>query len=195
MARKFNRIDVHHHLSPPGYIAELGPNQRLTPQTLAWTPEKAIEQMEKGGVDLAITSITTPGIWFGLHAAARRLAREKNVDITLVAGSGPGGRIVEADVALEVGTGTGGLTAFLAERADFQFRCPGIARLGVQRPIGVRHRVGPHQPIGIEVRQCFRALPRLDLADEGVDPLEGGHVTRHGDALATDLCRHGCVRR
>ena len=75
MARKFNRIDVHHHLSPPGYIAELGPNQRLTPQTLAWTPEKAIEQMEKGGVDLAITSITTPGIWFGLHAAARRLAR------------------------------------------------------------------------------------------------------------------------
>ena len=23
MARKFNRIDVHHHLSPPGYIAEL----------------------------------------------------------------------------------------------------------------------------------------------------------------------------
>ena len=73
--RKFNRIDVHHHLSPPGYIAELGPNQRLTPQTLAWTPQKAIEQMDQGGVDLAITSITTPGLWFGLHSAARRLAR------------------------------------------------------------------------------------------------------------------------
>ena len=78
MARKFNRIDVHHHLSPPGYIAELGPNQRLTPQTLAWTPEKAIEQMEKGGVDLAITSITTPGIWFGDLAETRRVARREN---------------------------------------------------------------------------------------------------------------------
>jgi len=70
-----SRIDVHHHLSPPEYIAELAPNKRLTPQTLGWTPEIVLEQMERGGVDISITSITTPGLWFGLHQHARRLAR------------------------------------------------------------------------------------------------------------------------
>jgi 6-methylsalicylate decarboxylase len=69
------RIDVHHHLSPPEYMDELAPQKRLTPQTLGWTPRAAIEQMDQAGVDLAITSITTPGIWFGLHNPARRLAR------------------------------------------------------------------------------------------------------------------------
>ena len=72
------RIDVHHHVSPPEYLAELGPNQRLTPQTLAWTPAVALEQMDRGGVDIAITSVTTPGLWFGLHSHARRLARSCN---------------------------------------------------------------------------------------------------------------------
>lgn len=72
------RIDVHHHLSPPQYIEELAPMKRLTPQTLGWTPEKAIEQMDRGGVAMSISSITTPGLWFGSHSPARRLARMCN---------------------------------------------------------------------------------------------------------------------
>jgi len=72
------RIDVHHHLSPPEYIEELAPMKRLTPQTLGWTPQKAIEQMDQGGVALSITSITTPGLWFGSHVPARHLARACN---------------------------------------------------------------------------------------------------------------------
>jgi 6-methylsalicylate decarboxylase len=73
-----HRIDVHHHLSPPAYVEELAPMNRLTRPTLGWSPARAIEQMDKGGVAVSITSITTPGLWFGSHSPARRLARACN---------------------------------------------------------------------------------------------------------------------
>jgi predicted TIM-barrel fold metal-dependent hydrolase len=72
------RVDVHHHLSPPSYIAELGPKHLLSTPTLGWTPAKAIEDMDGAGVATSITSITTPGLWFGDDSIARRLARECN---------------------------------------------------------------------------------------------------------------------
>ena len=72
------RIDVHNHLSPPSYIAELGPKNLLSPATLGWTPAKAIEDMDRAGVATSLTSITTPGMWFGDDSIARRLARECN---------------------------------------------------------------------------------------------------------------------
>ena len=52
--------------------------KRLTPQTVDWSPEKSIEQMDQGGVAVSITSVTTPGLWFGSHMPARRLARACN---------------------------------------------------------------------------------------------------------------------
>ncbi|MGH7091364.1 MAG: hypothetical protein ACREFQ_20930, partial [Stellaceae bacterium] len=71
-----HRIDVHHHIAPPGYIADLEPRGvRLTRETLDWSPEQSLELMENGGVQTALTSITTPGLWFGDAAAARKLAR------------------------------------------------------------------------------------------------------------------------
>jgi len=72
------RIDVHHHLTPPAYVQELEPNKLLLPPTLNWTPQKDIELMDAGGVAVSITSITTPGVWFGSHAASRRLSRACN---------------------------------------------------------------------------------------------------------------------
>ncbi len=77
---KLVRIDVHHHLSPPDYIVELGPKGKnvLELPTLGWTPAKAIEEMDQGGVTLSITSITTPGLWFGENSAGQRLARGCN---------------------------------------------------------------------------------------------------------------------
>ena len=72
------RIDVHHHLSPPEYIEELAPMKCLAPQTLAWTPQKSIDTMDEGDVAVSIMSITTPGLWFGSHVPARRLARKCN---------------------------------------------------------------------------------------------------------------------
>jgi len=45
---------------------------------LDWTPARSIEDMDKAGVALSVTSITTPGVWFGDGNEARRLARECN---------------------------------------------------------------------------------------------------------------------
>lgn len=78
------RIDVHHHLMPPRYIAEATADRifRDSPGDLRWplqwTPEKSVEEMDRNGVAVSITSIATPGVWFGDNAAARRLARECN---------------------------------------------------------------------------------------------------------------------
>lgn len=72
-----HRIDVHHHLTPPGYVQKLAPAVAFRP-TIDWTPQKAIEQMDQAGVAVSITSITTPGLWFGLDSAARDLARSCN---------------------------------------------------------------------------------------------------------------------
>jgi 6-methylsalicylate decarboxylase len=71
------RIDVHHHLSPPPYIAEL--TARNIPGPVRdWTPAKSIDDMDKAGVAIAITSVTTPAVTFMDDAGARRLARESN---------------------------------------------------------------------------------------------------------------------
>jgi predicted TIM-barrel fold metal-dependent hydrolase len=75
MAAAPHRIDVHHHISPPGYIAELDPKGILTRETQEWTPSLSLDQMDKGGVQVALTSITTPGLWFGDASASRKLAR------------------------------------------------------------------------------------------------------------------------
>jgi len=77
------RIDTHHHIFPPRYMAKerdriLGVAHRLAAQLLEWTPSKAIEAMDRGGVATAVTSISSPGIWFGDAAASRQLARECN---------------------------------------------------------------------------------------------------------------------
>ncbi len=71
------RVDTHHHVVPPGYLAAVG-SQKLQPVIRNWTPARSLEDMDRAGVATAITSITTPGIWFGDSEAARRLARECN---------------------------------------------------------------------------------------------------------------------
>jgi predicted TIM-barrel fold metal-dependent hydrolase len=73
-----HRIDVHNHLTPPGYLAELNPKGLLTRQSIDWTPARSIEDMDRAGVAKSITSITSPGLWFGDDAMARRLSRECN---------------------------------------------------------------------------------------------------------------------
>src|SRR5262249_26997785 len=73
-----HRIDVHHHLAPPKYVAELGPKLAQQVPTRMWAPAKSIEDMDRSGVATCVTSITNPGLWFGDDAAARRLARECN---------------------------------------------------------------------------------------------------------------------
>jgi predicted TIM-barrel fold metal-dependent hydrolase len=75
------RIDVHHHFLPPQYMKEeherinFGHGGVSTSQMLSWTPSQSLEIMDSNGVATAIVSITTPGVWFGDVAAARRLSR------------------------------------------------------------------------------------------------------------------------
>ena len=71
-------IDVHHHISPPTFIDALTRHKLGERPMLDWTPARSVEDMDKAGVALSVTSITTPGVWFGDRDEARRLARECN---------------------------------------------------------------------------------------------------------------------
>jgi predicted TIM-barrel fold metal-dependent hydrolase len=82
------RVDVHHHISPPSYITETYKLQQ--PPTLAWTPERSLEDMDKAGVAVAITSITTPGVWLGDDEQGRHLARDCNEYAARLAADHPG---------------------------------------------------------------------------------------------------------
>lgn len=72
------RIDVHHHFFAPEYLAEIAgtlPNPRVA---TAWDRSRSLEDMDEGGVATSITSVTTPGVWFGDASKGRRLARLNN---------------------------------------------------------------------------------------------------------------------
>ena len=82
-APKSARIDIHHHFMPPAYMKEendrLKFEHNLSANTLlSWTPQKTLESMDEAGIQTAIASISTPGVWFGDVAAGRRLARSWN---------------------------------------------------------------------------------------------------------------------
>ncbi|MEO7337056.1 MAG: amidohydrolase family protein [Caldimonas sp.] len=85
------RVDVHHHLSPPGWVAELRTRGQLDPLIASWTPQRSLADMDRAGIASAVLSITTPGIFFANLdvATGRRLARESNeYAARLVADSG-----------------------------------------------------------------------------------------------------------
>jgi predicted TIM-barrel fold metal-dependent hydrolase len=71
-------IDVHHHFAPPAWVTEVRGRPLLQVANTTWTPEKSIDDMDRGGVAGAVVSITNPGLWFGDAAATRRLARACN---------------------------------------------------------------------------------------------------------------------
>lgn len=73
-----HRIDIHNHLTPASYAAELGAKHLLSAPVLNWTVAKAIEDMDQAGVATSITSLAPPGVWTGDDAMARRLARSCN---------------------------------------------------------------------------------------------------------------------
>jgi predicted TIM-barrel fold metal-dependent hydrolase len=77
-----HRIDVHHHILPPDYVAAVG-DARIGPLILAgrtpqWSPAQSVEAMDRNGIATAVTSISAPGLWFGDPRATRDLARHCN---------------------------------------------------------------------------------------------------------------------
>src|SRR5215831_13162675 len=74
------RIDVHFHHIPPFYSeavyeAGRGPAIGKYPD---WTPEHALELMDRQGIEVALTSLAQPGVGFGSEASAQALARRCN---------------------------------------------------------------------------------------------------------------------
>ncbi|MGJ4940556.1 amidohydrolase family protein [Bradyrhizobium sp. HKCCYLS1011] len=85
VAQSRSLIDTHHHFYPPRYQKlwldwEDAHKLPHFPGQVAWTKQKAIEDMEAAGVRTAVLSIaSTPGVWFDLGAEkASELARECN---------------------------------------------------------------------------------------------------------------------
>jgi len=81
MSIKIKRIDVHHHILPPEYIsmlAKIGITGSLGQPFPKWSPEKSKSFMSKLNINTAITSISSPGVYFKNDAFSRELARVCN---------------------------------------------------------------------------------------------------------------------
>jgi predicted TIM-barrel fold metal-dependent hydrolase len=72
------RIDTHHHLSSPGFIAEISGRRTGQVPLMKWTVAQSLDDMDKGAVETSILSISEPSVFFGNYDAARALARETN---------------------------------------------------------------------------------------------------------------------
>jgi predicted TIM-barrel fold metal-dependent hydrolase len=71
------RIDVHHHLVPPGYLEEIGA-RRQGGGGIPWSPALSIEDMDRNGIAQSLISLVQPGVWFGDIEQGRRLSRQSN---------------------------------------------------------------------------------------------------------------------
>jgi predicted TIM-barrel fold metal-dependent hydrolase len=77
-------IDTHHHIYPTRYVAQnlkrLLDDAAILPASAYqnWTPTVALEQMDKAGIETAITSITSPGVWFDGDSATDNRARARD---------------------------------------------------------------------------------------------------------------------
>src|SRR5471030_3004591 len=73
-------IDVHHHILPDIFWRATNdlhnPVGGILPAP--WSKESTLSFMDDAGIDVAVTSISTPGVHMGDDAAARDLARRVN---------------------------------------------------------------------------------------------------------------------
>jgi len=81
-------IDVHNHIIPEEYVSglkKIGLTESLGRSFPVWSAEKSIEIMDLNKIQTAITSISSPGVFFGDEYFAKNLARICNeISATLV---------------------------------------------------------------------------------------------------------------
>jgi len=87
---KPHRIDVHHHIVPPTWLAAMDIIGRTDPRLSGWSVQKTLDDMDKGGVAVSMTSPTTPQVTGIGKAAAVRIARESNEYATKLVKDHPG---------------------------------------------------------------------------------------------------------
>jgi len=77
---KLLTVDTHHHMLPDFFWQETenahAPVGGLAP--LRWSPDVTISFMDDAGIDVAVVSLSTPGVHTGNSAKARTLARRCN---------------------------------------------------------------------------------------------------------------------
>ena len=73
-----HRIDVHHHMMPPGYLEALGRGDVNTARFPSWSPDQSLALMDRLGTGKAMLSVSSPGVWLGDDTEARKLARSCN---------------------------------------------------------------------------------------------------------------------
>lgn len=88
------RIDLHHHILPPAYVARMGERRIGAPAPNGlvprWTVEHSLGVMDRLGIAKAVVSISAPGVWLGDSAASATLARQCNEDAAAMVADHPG---------------------------------------------------------------------------------------------------------
>jgi predicted TIM-barrel fold metal-dependent hydrolase len=84
------RIDVHHHISPPSWIDAVKKAKLDNPPINNWSPQKSLDDMDRAGVATSIVSPTTPQVGFLPKEDAARIARESNEYARKLATEHPG---------------------------------------------------------------------------------------------------------
>jgi predicted TIM-barrel fold metal-dependent hydrolase len=75
---KPHRVDVHHHIVPPTWLAAMDIIGRTDFLLKNWSVQKTLEDMDKGGIATSMTSPTTPQVTPLGKDVATRIARESN---------------------------------------------------------------------------------------------------------------------
>ncbi|SEE29635.1 Predicted metal-dependent hydrolase, TIM-barrel fold [Streptomyces misionensis] len=87
-------IDVHGHFVTDSYVrrARAAGHERPdgVPAWPTWSAEAHLEVMDRSGIDTAVLSVSSPGVFFGDAAAARALAREVNEEGARIVRDHPG---------------------------------------------------------------------------------------------------------
>ena len=89
-AGKPRRIDVHHHVVAPAYLAAVTAAKMANPPMTNWSPAKSLDDMDKAGTTTAMLSPMPPQVGFLPAADAARVARESNEWARKLATDNPG---------------------------------------------------------------------------------------------------------
>lgn len=76
-----HRIDVHHHILPPIYteaLAKIGIVSAGGVSFPHWSAQQSLDVMDRNGIATSLTSISSPGVYFGDITFSRDLARRCN---------------------------------------------------------------------------------------------------------------------
>jgi len=85
---KPHRIDIHHHIVPPKYAADLAKlGGGGAPK---WSPQMSLDDMDANGIATSVVALMQPGAYFNNAETDRRLARESNEYAAQMARDYPG---------------------------------------------------------------------------------------------------------